>query len=54
MWDNGGFDFYGMPCGPDYEELILARQEAYDECGGDCSHCFFASTCPLCDDGGVI
>ena len=49
MWDNGGFDIYGYSIGPDYEDMILARQEAQE----DCCHCFYANVCDLCDDGGI-
>lgn len=53
MWDNGGFDIYGYSIGPDYEDMILARQEAQEDCSGDCCHCFYASVCDMCDDGGI-
>ena len=33
MWADS-FDIYGVGAGPDYEGMILARQEAYDDCPG--------------------
>lgn len=47
------FDLYGCSIGPDYEELILEAQDREDYCPGDCCHCYYASTCPDCEDGGV-
>lgn len=52
MWADS-FDIYGVGAGPDYEGMILARQEAYDDCPGDCCHCYYADVCDYCDDGGV-
>lgn len=34
---------------PDYEAMILERQEAYEACGdcaGDCQECIHAGFCP--------
>ena len=31
MWYED-FDLYGYSVGPDYEGMILARQEAYEDC----------------------
>ena len=34
---------------PDYEAMILARQEAWEACGdcsGDCQGCIHAGVCP--------
>ena len=40
------FDEYGQP---DYEAMILERQEAYElmgDCDGDCKNCFANEYCP--------
>lgn len=45
------FDEYGQP---DYEAMILARQEAWElagDCDNDCTRCYYSEVCEYAEDG---
>lgn len=45
------FDDYGQP---DYEAMILARQEAWElagDCDNDCTHCYYSEVCQYAEEG---
>lgn len=44
------FDIYGCSSVQTMRSSYLKRE---DFCPGDCCHCYYASICPDCGDGGV-